>query len=399
MSSTIRRANFEIEVSHERTWHESSRHIWGSSRVLGSRLYAGFVRWVLLSAPFFSTGALAAQPSDLVWDAPAICPSQAAVLQGIERIVGQPWSEIPVPWTAAHGVVTGEPNGWRLLVIVVGVDGTRHERSLLAASCEEAAAAASVVFATSLGATPTPDAPAPNPALAAAAAQHTQPTAVDRTASAPQPLDPLPSSPPSPATTPVAPVAVAVAPASSVGNEGSVGSPPLEEEATGLAGSLGVRFGVDTSVLGQAAATAGVVGGVELQPAVLRAFANATDSVEHDASVGRGSARIALYAGGLEGCLVLAGSTLRLEGCAGAQLGALRASGDDVPGADTDSVFWSAGQGGLVLRWRRGDSGALWLDAELIVPFRKLYVELSPVELHHTPSMSGQVWLGFALDL
>ncbi|HEY6727946.1 MAG TPA: hypothetical protein VI197_28250, partial [Polyangiaceae bacterium] len=174
---------------------------------------------------------------------------------------------------------------------------------------------------------------------------------------------------------------------------------PRAEASDAVRGSLGARLGLDTALLGEATAVVGAVGGIEFHPASVRAFANATDAVDHQAPGTEGGARISLYAGGLQGCLSLAGVTLRVEGCAGGQLGVLRANGYGVAGTHTDSVFWSAGQGSAVLRWRRRNSGSLWLEAELLVPLRPLYVELADEALHRTPGASAQIWLGFNLDL
>lgn len=309
-----------------------------------------------------------------------------------------------------------QQEGWLLQVIVVNANGTKHERLLGAASCAEAAEAASVVLATSLGAAESPTlvpTPAPNPNPVAAPAPDPSLGPVTTTANvAPGPAVPPSSAAPS-TTTPlsIAPVPVLVGtPAGTAAATPPTVTPnfavPTDQShpaggdaSRASVGSVGGRLGLDTSLLGEAAAVVGLVGGVEFQRVGLRAFASATDSVEHAAPGTEGGARIALYAGGLEGCLSLLGVTLRLEGCAGGQVGVLRANGYGVAGTHSDSVFWSAGQGSAVLRWRRGSSGSFWLEAELVVPFRPLYIELANVELHRTPAASAQFWLGFNLDL
>ncbi|HEY6728966.1 MAG TPA: hypothetical protein VI197_33380, partial [Polyangiaceae bacterium] len=148
-----RRATLATAVSPQRTRHEPSPNS---------------TRWrrALLAVLYLSATEAAAGPLGLAWDAPAGCPSQAAVLQGVERIVGRPLDQVAAPWTSARGAVMRQQEGWLLQVIVVGADGTRNERLLVAASCAEAAEAASVVLATSLtAAQPEPsvaDAPAPD---------------------------------------------------------------------------------------------------------------------------------------------------------------------------------------------------------------------------------------------
>lgn len=359
----------------------------------------------LFATPCLSAEDVATEPLSLTWDAPVDCPSQEAVLHGVERIVGRPLDEVAVPWTAARGAVMRQHEGWLLQVIVVNADDTKNERLLAAASCAEAAEAASVVLATSLGATqpttPPADASAQDPSATPPPA-----TNVGAASQAPIPPHAPPSALPPPSAGPPAPgpapaparVATVASPADALPIVEQP-QPPDAEAARWSTGTLGARLGLDTSLLGGPAAVVGLVGGVEFAPATVRAFASATNSVDQAAPATEGGARLALYAGGLQGCLPVAGTTLRLEGCVGGQVGALRASGYGIAGTHVDSVFWSAGQGSGVLRWRRGGTGSLWLEAELVVPFRRLYVELADTELHRTPRASAQLWLGFSLDL
>lgn len=361
----------------------------------------------MLTALCLSTTDLAAQPLSLAWDAPAGCPSQAAVLQGVERIVGRPLNELAVPWMSAQGAVVRQQEGWLLQVIVVGADGTRNTRLLAAASCTEAAEAASVVLATSL-ASAQPNATASQAPLSNSNASLAPPdTSFEHEPAPPKSPPAVPASSPAPAARvapPPLPARVSVVPVAPP-PFAPVASEPVDqlargaEESKGFAASLGARLGADTSLLGQPAAIAGLVGGVELRPARVRAWLSATNSVDHALTGTEGGANIALYAGGLDGCASLAGDTLQLEGCAGGQVGVLRADGYGGAGTHVAAVFWSAGQASGLLRWRRGTLGSFWLEAALVVPFRRLYVELADSRLHQTPAASGQFWLGFDLDL
>jgi hypothetical protein len=160
---------------------------------------------VALGVVSFVPATRAAEVSlDLMWDAPAGCPSAADVMAEVERLAHEPAAGAPSRLTAdAHIEQRGARWHLRLLTSRAGTSG---ERALEAESCASLAHAATLVLVLALGEGQAPPAPiVPKPAAPAPrSAPRPAPAEPAPRAGTPAPPPPLAPEPPRSLTPPLA---------------------------------------------------------------------------------------------------------------------------------------------------------------------------------------------------
>jgi len=331
--------------------------------------------------PLFAARAGAATPLELEWTAPPECPKLDFVQAEVEKVVGRPWQELGQAWQTAQVKVTPEDGGgYRLLVTVVTQTGGASERSVLAASCTEAAEAAVAILTagTAPGDAQTPHSGSGQTSRAPGATNG-DPWGTENEA---QPE----RTPPAASTAGLAPNDESAA-SSSGGTGAGLPLRPL----------LGARLGVDFGTLAAAAPFAQLTAGFELGRFVLLGSFGITGKVLEEAPSSAAGAQMSLLMGSLAGCWQVTRSNPVLKGCAGVELGSLKASGFGTAEARAGSAFWSAGVAEGVLDWHITDASFASLGVSAIVPFRQLHVSLSPADLHQTSAIALRPWLGLGV--
>jgi len=312
------------------------------------------------AALLFSSESAAEPPLALRWDAPAACPDRHFVEDEVSRVVGRPFGELVAEWREVHGSVRAEAGGYRLRLRLVTRSGSSNERSVLGASCTEAAEAAVAILTAGVARSPT---------------DRTDRT--DRTeASAPSAL---PSQVPERGVVPRA------------------ASEPQASAPRGALPFLGVRLGVDVGSLARVAPWAQLSAGVELGRVSLSGFVGTTGNVSGQLATSAAGAEMFLWAAGPEACVLFGPGALRVSACGGAELGSLEARGFGAAGRRSGRTFWSAGLLRGALDWYIGQTGFLSAGASLVVPFRRLRVVSSPEEVHETGALAVRPWLGIGV--
>jgi hypothetical protein len=313
----------------------------------------------LLVALAISSRAAAADPVDLVWNAPAGCPSRDAVLAEVGRILGGPSSRR----MGARADVTEVSASHFSLHLTTDLEGAQGERTLDADSCASLAQAAALILAWTLD---------PTRARTAVAAPSAPPAAP----SAPSPPPP-PSPPPSPG--PSEPFAVVVA------ASGAADVNTLPSLAGGVEATLGALLGpVRVEVSGTDWATQGASKPVQ---------GGATDQTT-----------LHVLDATLRGCFRgRLGERFELDPCLGG--GFVYASSVGVASstfqAFEKSGIWAALRGDVIAAWRLIGPLALRASLGVGVPLSPpAFVALpvdpsqSPVILHQPASFFGRAAVG-----
>lgn len=309
------------------------------------------------AALLFSGESAAEPPLALRWDAPAACPDGRFVEDEVSRVVGRPFGELRAEWREVQGSVRAEAGGYRLRLRLVTRAGSSNERSVLGASCTEAAEAAVAILTAGVAHTPS-DRHDTSEAAAPSVAPSPVRDVVPRAASEPQPAAP-----------------------------------------SGALPFLGVRLGVDVGSLARVAPWAQLAAGVELGPLSLSGFVGATGNVSGELATSAAGAEMFLVAAGPEACVRFGPGTLRVSACGGAELGSLEARGFGAGERRSDRTFWSAGLLQAVLDWNIGPTGFLSAGTSVLLPLRRLQVVSSPEEVHRTGALSVRPWLGIGVRL
>jgi hypothetical protein len=307
---------------------------------------------VAAAALLLSRANAAEPPRQLGWDAPEVCPGGRFVEAEVSRVVGRPWAELAAEWRTLEASVRPEAGGYRLRLRLVSNAGIENERSVLAASCTEAAEAAVAILTAG----------------------------VARPSSSPRPQPPE--------------ARAALQPAPPVRPEHDV---PRAEPEPGRARSLpfvGARLGLDIGSLARPAPLAQLTGGIELGRLALAGVVGATGNVSAELGDSAAGAEMFLVFAGPELCVRLGPAALSVSVCGGAELGSLEARGFGAAQRRTGRTLWSAAlvRGGL--DWQIGDSGTLSAGVTTLVPLRRLHVISSPEEVHRTALVAVRPWLG-----
>jgi hypothetical protein len=259
--------------------------------------------------------------------------------------------------------------GYRVQVTVVTHAGVERERSVVAASCTEAAEAAVAILTAGMAVdeprtSAAPSADGPDGGVRAATAEVR----------------------PSAGVGPVDSASIQAAGEASGGNDG-IPVHPL----------LGASVGVDLGTLAAVAPFAQLAGGLEWGRLSALASATATGSVIGELDGTSAGAQMSLLMGGLAACVRLTDTNPSVGGCAGVELGSLAARGIGTVDSRQGRAFWSAGVARASLDWNIGGASSVSIGATGVVPFRHLHVISSPEEVHRTPSVALRPWLGLGL--
>jgi hypothetical protein len=168
------------------------------------------VALVPLVAVFVASPARAAVPLDLVWNAPAECPSADAVRAEFNRLARLPPGRTPSR-LAATADVEARGTRWHLRLRTVR-DGVSGERELEADSCAALARAAPLVMALAMGFDVAPREAAEPPPAAPPEPARPRPAPRPRVVESPPPAPPPVEEPPPPPVPAPPPVAVIQAP-------------------------------------------------------------------------------------------------------------------------------------------------------------------------------------------
>jgi hypothetical protein len=308
---------------------------------------------LFIAAPLLAGESAADAPLTLRWNAPEACPDSGFVEKEVARVVGRSWQSLGVEWREVEAAVKAEAGGYRLRLRVVTHSGRSNERSVLAASCTEAAEAAVAILTAGVGRTP----------LASADAR------TDAASPEPPERDVAPHVAPAPQ--PVAPARVL----------------PF----------VGVRVGLDVGSLARTAPWAQLAAGMELGRVSLSGFVGATGNVSQELTTSVAGAEMFLVAAGAEVCLRFAPGALGVSTCGGAEVGSLEAKGFGAAERRADRSFWSAGMLRGALDWHIGQTGVLSAGASALLPLRRLRVLSSPEEVHRTGALVVRPWLGIGV--
>jgi hypothetical protein len=301
----------------------------------------------------------AALPLELEWTAPEECPSVRFIESEVTRVVGRPWAELGVEWRQARALITPEAGGYRLQVNIVAQTGAVSERSVVAASCTEAAEAAVAILTAGMAAGHAmADAPAGTPDREATARGSDGIAEADGAK-----VEPTESS------------------------DAGVPAVPL----------LNASVGVDFGTLAVAAPFAELTGGVDLGRFAALAFIGATSSVLGQVDGAAAGAQMFLWMGGLLGCVRMNAGDLVASGCGGVELGSLQARGFGTAEPRDQRAFWSAGIAEGVLDWYITETSLVSLGVAAVLPFRHLQVVAGPERVHRTPDVAARPWLGLGL--
>jgi hypothetical protein len=292
----------------------------------------------------------AARELELEWSAPEGCPTAALIQAEVARTVGRPWTELDSSWEKVRALVVPRAQRFELEVVLQATSGEQSERRVSAASCTEAGEAVVAILTTSIA--PASDS-APVPPVVAGPSATSLPT---------------PDQPPPP-------------------ERGSVKPEPV----------LAANLGIDLGSLPQAAPFAQIVGGVALDRFSLLGFVGATSRVVARVPGTSAGADIALYMGGMLGCVEVLRTRVRPVACAGVEAGSLAASGFGTARRRDADAFWSAALARAALELGLGDRSAISLGVTAVVPFRQLRVVLEPEEVHRAPTIAARPWLGLGV--
>ncbi|MGH1348582.1 MAG: hypothetical protein ACRBN8_43955 [Nannocystales bacterium] len=308
--------------------------------------------WATATLALWAMMAPEATSAEFRWDAPAGCPTEAAVTADLEAVLGRPLSS----FTGRHISVIARARpgaaGWDLKLWTVSLD-TTHERSLDSETCATAAEAAVVVAAMAIDPPPEPDLePEPEPAPA----------------SDPDPTpDPAPTSPPD-STPPPAPQPRA-RPQVLVGGHGGLswGAMP------GVGATAGLRVGMQWS---------------RLRVEVDARYAFVRDARYADNSDVGADLRHAFVVG--RGCGVLRPNTrLQIPLCGGIEAGAILGQGVGLTLSKSDSIPWLAAQVRAGLVGMVHPRVGLSLSVEPYVPLIRPAFRIQPVGVLWRPNAGG----------
>jgi hypothetical protein len=313
---------------------------------------------------------------ELSWSAPAECPSASLIEAEVARVVGRPWSELSAGWRSARASVTPRERAYRVQVTVVTHSGSERERSVVAASCTEAAEAAVAILTAGM-ALDEPSSPLERGANGADGVSSAAETAAAGGNSAAPPVDPAAT------------------------RDATHASDTLNatdaSDATPVLPLLAASVGVDIGTLAAVAPFAQIAGGLEWGRLSALASATATGSVIGELDGTSAGAQMSLLTGSLAACLRLAATNPSVGGCAGVELGSLAARGIGTVESRQGRAFWSASLVRASLDWHVGATSAVSIGATGVVPFRRLHVIASPDEVHRTPSVALRPWIGLGL--
>jgi hypothetical protein len=277
---------------------------------------------------------------ELVWDAPASCPTSATVTADVERLLGRALADVDGPVRTAIARVRRESDGtWDLRLWIVDDAGTR-DRQLRHRDCARLAEAAATMVVTAIGpvdvddpiSSPpiaTPIVPAPDDATQRADAEldatiAAWPTAAAADASAPTiertPAEPPMQSPRSP-------------PFGAVGLEGVLGWGELPR----LGGAIGAR------VAGQWTHVRLELGGRWWIPRPIRVDTSAQD-------LGPG-VNVQAWTVSPRVCPLGTVKSIEIFGCIGPELGAMRADPVRISHPRTQRVPWITTAASVGVRW------------------------------------------------
>ncbi|WP_437759646.1 hypothetical protein [Sorangium sp. So ce1389] len=364
------------------------------------------------------TGAAQEHPIALTWQAPDMCPSSAAVLQEVDRLLGGRPQAGGMQRLVARAQVTRASDGRFALTLRTETRDATGERALSAPTCEALAGAAALVIAlgfdpaavTSVPAeTPTAGPPSPPPAAPAAAPPlpaapaaapplPAAPAAAPPLPAAPAAAPPLPAAPaaaPPPPTAPPAPALPTPVASARVGAAAGPALPPTSPAPFGL--GAGVGLGLD-------------VGAFDGPAPVVRAWATLLVArLRFDAALSyvpttsiavperpAAGGRFTLLAGAASACFTLRSWTAATTAaCAGLELGQISAEGYGVSRPREGHALWIAPQAKLDLTLRLAPPLALRLDAGVEVPLGRRPFVLENVGVVHEPSpLAGRAGLG-----
>jgi hypothetical protein len=137
------------------------------------------------------------------------------------------------------------------------------------------------------------------------------------------------------------------------------------------------------------------MGGIGINRFSLRASGGLTLPVSTLIEGTRAGAEVTLIRATLGACYRLAdGVHTFFDGCAGGEVGSLRASGFRLDDARPGSAFWSAAVVEGLVGLRASTSLLLIGGLSAVVPFRELSVVAGTRPLHATSPFGGRLWIG-----
>lgn len=307
----------------------------------------------------------ASRSIEVAWQAPADCPTQAAVEARVAELLGPAALAGPREFEGARGTVDGESGAWRLTLEIETRSGV-GQRTVESEDCASLAEVAALVVALAV-----------------------DPLSVALATSEPPPAEPAPA----PATEP--------APAVST-------SEPVVEVARAparVSGFVSPRFGVSHGQLPVVGPTVALAVGVELRRARVEAVGTyltpqtALRSVD-DREVG---GRYMMGYAALRGCptvrLERPRGSLALPICVGLAYGGVRNDPIGLAQPRSATASWAAAQLSPTLSWRSGEYLALWLGVDASFSFVGAQFTAAGLDrpLHETAFFSVQGLLGLEL--
>jgi hypothetical protein len=307
----------------------------------GPKLYWYRACWLLpTAAALFANTAQAFTSSSIEWDAPAACPSAAALSERLSTLLGGDDGALGGV-TRVRGVVSKEAAGYRVVLEVAEAE-RRSSRAFSAQDCADLMEAAALAIALTVH--------AEEPAAAASATEVPRSREVSSTAA-------------------------------------DVGSPALGSAASepGVRWSAGAEGVLDTGALPAVAPGVSVLGRARLE--ALSLDVHATLFPKQRLGVGQSDrVEFDLLLIGLRACDRLFDRNMSAAACAGFEAGQLNASGGTLSPARQLHDLWLAPALALEAGQRLGSSWQLSLRGEALAPLRRKQYIINENERVHAPS-------------
>lgn len=319
--------------------------------------------WMNLQASPPSSPVVPVTPAaDVQWTAPAECPDRAALLASISRRLGRPFTTE----ARVDARVTGDRFRGYALHLELAVGGRAEVRDVQDPSCVALTDAAAVRVVAAIEA---PVVPAP-PSLPPAE---------------PEPTRPAPEPAPEPEVVPAEPVVTTPMPAPQPAPTDMYDGPGAVLRAHG-----GGELGALPAIAGAVGLAVGLLWPrlrVELHGTVLPRRSN----VEVEAT---------LYAGAVHACGRIGRGVLEVPLCGGLEVGGMRGTAIDLPGARAATFLWVGAVAGPALAWHVRPRLSVWAGLQLVLALRRpRFVQGVDSELHTPSRASGRFLVGLELRL
>jgi len=280
---------------------------------------------------------------NLMWQAPAGCPTEADVIREIDSLVANSAPPVQNITIAANASVESDRGGFTLTLIVRDVEGS-HGRRLEAPTCEELGHAAALIVALAI-----------DPALLATQSMPNGTTTFTPTGPSEPNATQLPNAP-----SPIPTAARAESPATIV-------VPDTAKQP--LFWRLGLSAFASYNTLPGINLGTGIFGAIQTKSLRLELAASSLTADKSSPNAPSRNATFSLYRIAPRVCWLVTEKTWSAGPCTGIELGRLSGSGHGVTNRQETKDFWRGSSLGALLELRVASSSLLGIFADLEVPW------------------------------